>query len=55
MTVCLINGNRKDFFFTFMGSSCQGNFFGGAEEIHDLNHNFVVSNFVVSNVVVELF
>jgi len=28
-------------------SSCQGNFFGGAEELHDLNHNFAASNVVV--------
>jgi len=38
------------FFLMFRGSSCQGNFFGGAKKLHDLNHNFVVSN-----VVVEIF
>jgi len=50
MVVCLTNGDGKDFSFTFRSSSCQGNFFGGVEELHDPNHNFVVSN-----VVVEIF
>jgi len=49
MAVCLINGNGK-IFFMFRGSSCQGNFFGEAKKLHDLNHNFAVSN-----VVVEIF
>ena len=31
----------------FRGSSCQGDFFGGDEKLHDLNHNFAVSNIVV--------
>jgi len=31
----------------FRGSSCQGDFFGGAEELHDLNHKFAVSNMLV--------
>jgi len=47
MAVSLVNGDRKDFSFMFRGSSCQGNFFGRAEELHDLNHNFAVSNVVV--------
>jgi len=47
MAVSLVNGNGKDFSFMFRVSSCQGNFFGGAEELHDLNHNFAVSNIVV--------
>jgi len=46
MAVSLANGDGKDFSFMFRGS-CQGNFFRGAEELHDLNHNFVVSNVVV--------
>jgi len=51
MAFCLHNGDDgKDFSFMFKGSSCQGDFFRGAEELHDLNHNFAVSN-----VVVELF
>jgi len=50
MVFCLCNGDRKDFSFMFRGSSCQGNFFRGDEKLHDLNHNFVVSN-----VVVEIF
>jgi len=50
MAVCLINGDEKDFFFMFRGSSCQGDFFRGAKKLHDLNHNFAVSN-----VVVEIF
>jgi len=33
--------------FVSRGSFCQDNFFGGAEELHDLNHNFVVNNVVV--------
>jgi len=39
----------KDFplCFMFRGSSCQGDFFGRTEELHDLNHNFAVSNVVV--------
>jgi len=44
MAVCLCNGDKKDFSFTFRGSSCQGNFFGGAKKLHDLKHNFAVSN-----------
>jgi len=47
MAVSLAYGNGKGFSFTFRGSSCQVNFFGGAEELHDLNHNFAVSNVVV--------
>jgi len=47
MAVSLANGNGKDFPFIFRGSSCQGDFFGGTEELHDLNHNFVVSNVVI--------
>jgi len=47
---CLTNGNEEVFSFTFRGSSCQGDFFGGAKKLHDLNHNFAVSN-----VVVEIF
>jgi len=50
MSFCLCNGNRKDFSFMFRGSSCQGNFFRGDEKLHNLNHNFSVSN-----VVVEIF
>jgi len=50
MAVCFINGDWKDFSFVFRGSSCRGDFFREAEELHDLNHNFVVSN-----VVVEIF
>ena len=47
IAVSLANGDGKDFSFIFKGSSCQGNFFGGAEELHNLNHNFAVSNVVV--------
>jgi len=47
MAVSLANDDGKGFSFMFRGSSCQGNFFGGAEELHDLNHNFAVSNVVV--------
>jgi len=47
MAICLANGNRKDFSFMFKGSSCQGNFLRGAEELHDLYHNLSVSNVVV--------
>jgi len=47
MVVSLVNGDGKDFYLMFRGSSCQGNFFRGAEKLHDLNHNFVVSNIVV--------
>jgi len=47
MAVSLANGNGKDFSFMFRGSSCQGDFFRGAKELHNLNHNFVVSNVVV--------
>jgi len=47
MAVCFTNGDRKDFSFMFRGSSYQGNVFRGAEELHDLNHNFAVSNVVV--------
>jgi len=50
MAVSLANGDRKDFSFMFRGSSCQGDFFGGGKKLHDLNHNFVVSN-----VVIEIF
>jgi len=47
MAVSLANGNRKEFSFMFRGFSCQDNFFGGAEELHNLNHNFAVSDVVV--------
>jgi len=47
MVVCLHNGDEKDFSFTFRGSSCRGDFFRGAKKLHDLYHNFVVSNVVV--------
>jgi len=47
MAVSLANSDWKDFSFMFRGSSCQGNFFGGAEELHNLNHNFSMSNVVV--------
>jgi len=47
MAISLANGNGKEFSFMFRGFSCQGDFFGGAEELHNLNHNFVVSNVVV--------
>jgi len=47
MPISLANGNGKDFSFMFRGSSYQGNFFGGAEELHNLNHNFAMSNVVV--------
>jgi len=47
MAVCLHNGDEKVFFFTLRGSSCQSNFFRGAKKLHDLNHNFAVSNMVV--------
>jgi len=47
MAVCFTNGDGKDFSFMFRGSSCQGDFFGEAEDLHNLNHNFVVSNMVV--------
>ena len=47
MAVSLANGDRKDFYLMFRGSSCQGDFFGRAEKSHDLNHNFAVSNVVV--------
>jgi len=50
MTFCLSNGKGKEFFFMFIGSSCEDDFIRGAKELHDLNHNFAVSN-----VVVELF
>jgi len=50
MAFCLHNGDGKRLFLHFRGSSCQGNFGGGAEKLHDLNHNFMVSN-----VVVEIF
>jgi len=46
MAVCFTNDDEKDFSFMFRGS-CQGDFFGGAKELHDLNHNFAVSNVVV--------
>jgi len=47
MAVSLANDNGKDFSFMFRGFSFQGDFFGGAEELHNLNHNFAVSNVVV--------
>jgi len=47
MAICLTNGDGKDFSFMFRGSSCQGDFFRGAEELHDLDHNFAVTNVVV--------
>jgi len=47
MAVSLANGDWKGFSFMFRGFSCHGDFFGGAEELHDLNHNFAVSNVVV--------
>jgi len=50
MAICLRNHDEKVFSFTFRGFSCQGDFFRGAEKLHNLNHNFVVSN-----VVVEIF
>jgi len=50
MAVCSLNGDGEDFSFMFRGSSCQGNFFCGAEKLHYLNHNFAMSN-----VVVEMF
>jgi len=50
MAVCLLNGDEKDFSFTFRGSSCQGDFFGGAKKSQNLNHNVAVGN-----VVVEIF
>jgi len=50
MAFCLRNGDKKVFSFTFRDSSCQGDFFGGAKKLHNLNHNFVVSK-----VVAEIF
>jgi len=50
MAFCLRNGDGKDFSFMYRGSSSQGNFFGGDEKLHNLNHNFSVSN-----VAVEIF
>jgi len=47
IAVCYTKGDGKDFSFLFRGSSCQDGFFEGAKELHDLNHNFVVSNVVV--------
>jgi len=47
MAVPLTNGDGKEFSFMFRGSSCQDDFFGGAEELHNLNYNFAVSNVVV--------
>jgi len=47
MAFCLRNGAGKDFSFMFRDSSCQGNFSGGDEKLHDLNHNFSMSNVVV--------
>jgi len=47
MAVSLANGDGKEFSFMFRGSSCQGNFLGGDEELHDLNHNFAVSNVIL--------
>jgi len=47
MAFCLSNGDEKDFSFMFRGSSSQGDFFRGAEELHNLNHNFSVSNVVL--------
>jgi len=44
MAVSSANGDGKEFSFMFRGSSCQGNFGGGVEELHDLNHNFAVNN-----------
>ena len=44
----MANSDGKDFSFMFRGSSCQGDFFGGIEELHDLN------NFAMSNVIVEI-
>jgi len=32
MGISFTNGDGKDFSFTFRGSSCWGNFFGGAKE-----------------------
>ena len=50
ITVCFTNGNGKDFsYFMFRGSSWQGDFFRGTKELHDLNHNFAVSNVVVED------
>jgi len=45
MAISLANGDGKEFSFMFRGSSYQGDFFG-AEKLHDLNHNFAVSNVV---------
>jgi len=53
MAVSLADGNGKGFFYMFRDSSCQGNFFGGAEELHNLNHNFAVSNVVVELIQLE--
>jgi len=50
MAFCLSNGDEERLIFMFIGFSFQGDFFRGAKELHNLNHNFVVSN-----VVVELF
>jgi len=47
MAVSLANGDGKGFSSIFRSSSCQGDFFGGTEELYDLNHNFAVSNVVV--------
>jgi len=47
MAFCLHNGDTEDLSFMFRGFSCKGDFFEGAEELHDLNHNFAVSNVVV--------
>jgi len=47
MAFCLSNGYGKDFSFMFRGSSCQGYFFGGANELHDLDHNFSVNKVMV--------
>jgi len=46
MAISLANDDGKEFSFMFRGSSCQGDFFVGAE-VHNLNHNFAVSNIVV--------
>jgi len=40
MAFSLSNGDGKEFFFMFIGSSCQGDFIRGVEELHNLNSQF---------------
>jgi len=47
MAFYLSNGDWKEIFFMFVASSSQGDLITGAEELHNLKHNFVVSNVVV--------